>query len=180
MLKLIVPEGELYDEKTNEFVSFKGQVLQLEHSLVSISKWESKWHKPYLSNKKQTPEEFMDYVRCMTITQNVNPITYKFLTRDNKKDIFEYLNDPMTATIITNRAPASPNRRPITSEILYYKMAYHGIPFECQKWHLNRLLMLIKVCDIKSGPSKKMPRRAAAQQREALNAARCKRMHTRG
>lgn len=146
---------EYYDEVKNEFVYTKEQTLQLEHSLVSLSKWESKWHKPFLSPDDKSSEEVIDYVKCMTITQNVKPEVYNYLTKGNLEDINNYIDNPMTATTF-NSERKSPSREIITSEIIYYWMITLNIPFECQKWHLNRLLTLIKVCNIKSNPPKKM------------------------
>lgn len=183
MLRIIVPGREFYDEKKNEFVQTKPVTLQLEHSLVSISKWESKWHKPFLTvdakSDSKTQEESFDYIRCMTINQDVDPMVYKAITRDQMKRINDYINDPMTATWF-NEKDQKKSREIMTSELIYYSMTALNIPFECQKWHLNRLLTLIRVCSIKSQPPKKMSKRAAAEQRHSLNAARRARMGSRG
>lgn len=154
MLKITVPAMEYYDEVSNEFILFKEQSLQLEHSLVSISKWEAKWHKPFLDGKDKTLEEVIDYVRCMTITQNVDSEVYNRLTENNLKAINEYIENPMTATTFSD-TNQTPNREIITSEIIYYWMVAFNIPFECQKWHINRLLTLVKVCNIKNSPPKR-------------------------
>lgn len=179
MLKIIIPGMEYYDEKENEFVYHKDQVLQLEHSLVSISKWEAKWHKPFLSDKEKTTEEILDYVRCMTITQNVSLDTYTRLTESNLLDINSYIENSMTATTFANEK-RSGGKEIITSEIIYYWMIAFNIPFECQKWHLNRLLTLIKVCNIKNNPPKKMSRNEVLNRNKALNAARKKELNTKG
>ena len=179
MLKIIVPGIEYYDERTNEFVYYKDQVLQLEHSLVSISKWESTWHKPVLSDKEKSPEEILDYVRCMTITQNVGPDVYLRLTEQNFLDINSYIENSMTATTFSNDK-RSGGREIITSEIIYYWMISFNIPFECQKWHLNRLLTLIKVCNIKNSPPKKMSKTEMMNRNRALNAARKQQLNTKG
>ena len=179
MLKITVPAMEYYDEVNNEFTEFKEQVLQLEHSLVSISKWEAKWHKPFLDGKDKTLEQVIDYVRCMTITQNVNLDVYTRLTEGNLKDINDYIENPMTATTFSD-INQSPSREIITSEIIYYWMVAFNIPFECQKWHLNRLLTLIRVCNIKSNPPKKMGRNEILQRNKALNEARKKKLNTKG
>ena len=170
---------EYYDEVKNEFVYTKEQTLQLEHSLVSLSKWESKWHKPFLSPDDKSSEEVIDYVKCMTITQNVKPEVYNYLTKGNLEDINNYIDNPMTATTF-NSERKSPSREIITSEIIYYWMITLNIPFECQKWHLNRLLTLIKVCNIKSNPPKKMGRQELLNRNRALNEARRKQYNTRG
>ena len=179
MLKITIPEMEFYDEDKNEFIMFNEQVLQLEHSLVSISKWESKWHIPFLDGKDKTLEQIIDYVRCMTITQNVKPEVYNRLTEDNLKAINDYIENPMTATTFSD-INQRPSREIITSEIIYYWMVSFNIPFECQKWHLNKLLTLIKVCNIKNSPPKKMSRQEILSRNRALNEARKKNLNTRG
>ena len=179
MLKITVPAMEYYDEVSNEFILFKEQSLQLEHSLVSISKWEAKWHKPFLDGKDKTLEEVIDYVRCMTITQNVDAEVYTRLTENNLKAINEYIENPMTATTFSD-TNQTPNREIITSEIIYYWMVAFNIPFECQKWHINRLLTLVKVCNIKNAPAKKMGRNEILQRNRALNEARKKNLNTKG
>ena len=179
MLKITIPEMEFYDEDNNEFIMFNEQVLQLEHSLVSISKWESKWHIPFLDGKDKTLEQIIDYVRCMTITQNVKPKVYNRLTEDNLKAINDYIENPMTATTFSD-INQRPSREIITSEIIYYWMVSFNIPFECQKWHLNKLLTLIKVCNIKNSPPKKMSRQEILSRNRALNEARKKNLNTRG
>lgn len=179
MLKIIVPAIEFYNEKLNEFIYYEEQVLQLEHSLVSISKWEAKWCKPFLDGKDKTAEEVIDYVRCMTITQNVKPEVYNRLSEDNLKAINDYIEHPMTATSFSNEQ-SSKGREIITSEIIYYWMVTFNIPFECQKWHLNRLLTLIKVCNIKNNPPKKMSRQELINRNRALNEARKKELKTKG
>lgn len=179
MLLITVPGKELFDEATGEFFYIKEQILQLEHSLVSISKWESKWCKPFIHTTDKTYEEVIDYIKCMTITQNVNPLVYRCLTLDNVEEINKYINAPMTATTFSNYNGRK-NREIITSEILYYQMITLGIPFECQKWHLNRLITLIEVCSIKNQPPKKMSKNEIASRNAALNAARRKRLNSKG
>ena len=179
MLRLIVPEKELYDERTGLFVRTKKQVLQLEHSLVSLSKWESKWHKPFLSKNEKSGEEMLDYIRCMTITQNVADEVYFALDTNELMMINDYLNDSMTATTITKQQGKSRGEI-ITSEIIYYWMISLQIPFECEKWNLNRLLTLIEVCNIKNSPGKKMSKSEIMRRNRTLNAARKQQMHTRG
>ena len=174
MLQIIVPETELWDEIREEFVYVKGHKLQLEHSLVSVSKWESKWCKSYFSKEEKTREEILDYIRCMTITQNVDPYVYYCLTKDNEEQIKKYIEAPMTGTTFSKEQKGGSNREIVTSEIIYYWMISLGIPFECQKWHLNRLITLIKVCNIKNQPPKKRSRREIMSQHAALNAARRK------
>lgn len=167
MLRLTIPSTELFDEKTNRFITIHGRELQLEHSLVSVSKWESKWKKPFLGNTPKNREETIDYVRCMTITQNVDPIIFLGLTDENIETVNRYIDDPMTATTFKNDKRA--NRQVITSEIIYYWMIALGVPMECQKWHLNRLLALIRVCDEKNKPAKNKSRKDVMAENRALN-----------
>lgn len=179
MLSITIPDTELWNDAEQQFYVIKGGTIQLEHSLVSVSKWESKWKKSFFL-KSKTAEEVIDYVRCMTITQNVNPYLYKCLTTENLEKIKEYVDDPMTATTINNPKKQSGNAGIITSEILYYYMITLGIPFECQKWHLNRLIMLIRVCSIKNSKPQKMNKSDYLAHRRALNEQRKKALHTHG
>lgn len=142
-LVITIPYGELWDSINNKFIYSKEQTIAFEHSLVSISKWESKWHIPFLSSENKTTEQVFDYIKCMTLSQNVKDETYNFLTESNLKDIKEYIDDPMTATWFSEQGPKS--RKIITSEVIYYYMIELGVPMECQKWHINRLLTLIRV-----------------------------------
>lgn len=174
MLTITIPSRELWDEKTQEFVYTKEQTIQLEHSLVSISKWESKWHKPFLTKNEKTNEEIIDYVKCMTITQNVNPSVYKYLSIENIEQINQYIDNPMTATVFRNDKSEKANREIITSELIYYWMIALHIPPEYQKWHLNRLMTLIRVCNIKNTPKKKKSTKELLRERASINAARRK------
>lgn len=181
MLQITIPaRDDLWDEANSEFVISKEQKLVLEHSLVSLSKWESKWCKPFLSRQEKTTEETIDYIRCMTLTQNVNPKVYNFLTDENIRDVNAYIEAPMTATWFSNSNTGKQNREQITAELVYYWMIALNIPFECQKWHLNRLLTLIRVCEIKNSPPKKMSRREILSRNAALNAARRKQLNSKG
>lgn len=180
MLQITIPATEQWDELNQEFVHTKEQTLRLEHSLVSLSKWESKWNKAFLTNKEKTNEETLDYVRCMTITQNVDPNVYRCLSRTNIEEINDYIAAPMTATYFSNENQGGVNRETVTSELIYYWMITLNIPFECQKWHLNRLITLIKVCDIKNTPPKKMSRGEIMSRNAALNAARRKKFNSKG
>lgn len=182
MLRIVVPACEFYDESTEEFIEVKEQTLLMEHSLISISKWEAKWKKPYLSKDNKTTAEIYDYFRCMTVNPNqVDPRVYQMLTKQNMDDIANYIEDPMTATTITQYESSHGKREIITSEVIYYYMIAQNIPVEFEKWHINRLLTLIRVCSIKNDPKpKKMSKAAIAKQNRALNAARRKRLGTRG
>lgn len=180
MLRITIPAQELWDSDKQEFIYTKEQVLQLEHSLVSVSKWEAKWCKTFLSKKEKTYEETVDYIKCMTITQNVNPDVYNYLTEENMKEINNYISAPMTATWFSDERTGSANNEQVTSELIYYWMIALNVPFECQKWHLNRLLTLIRVCNIKNKPPKKMSKSEIMSRNAALNAARRKQLGTKG
>ncbi len=179
MLEITIPRQSLWDEVNEEFIEFEAQTIRLEHSLVSLSKWESKWKKPFLSKQDKTREEITDYIRCMTTTQNVDPKVYNFIDPFNMKKINDYIEAPMTATTFSNQ-DKSTSREIITSELIYYWMISLNIPFECQKWHLNRLLTLIKVCSIKNQPPKKMSKKDVMSRNAALNAQRRKQLNSKG
>lgn len=181
MLQLTVPATEQWDEQKQEFIQTREQTLQLEHSLVSLSKWESKWNKPFLTKNAKTYEETLDYIKCMTITRNVDLNVYTCLTNRHIEAVNEYIQAPMTATTFTESQNKKYSREIVTSELIYYWMIALNIPVEeCQKWHLNRLLTLIKVCDIKNQPPKKMSKSAIMNRNAALNAARRKRLGSNG
>lgn len=180
MLKITIPKIEQYDEVLDEFIYTKEQVLFLEHSLVSLSKWESRWCKPFLSKQEKTINQSIDYIKCMTVTQNVDEKVYKFINKDHIDQVTEYIEAPMTATMFSKDENRPPNRETITSEIIYYQMIALNIPFECQKWHLNRLLTLINVCNVKNKPPKKMGRKEVMSRNAALNASRRQMLNTRG
>ena len=179
MLQITVPAVEMWDESTETYINTKETTLQLEHSLVSVSKWESKWCKSFLSHTNKTYDETIDYIKCMTLTRDVDPLVYYGLTNDNIEQINKYIAAPMTATSFSDKNGKG-GREIITSELIYYWMISQNIPFECQKWHLNRLLTLIRVCNIKNAPPKKHSRREIASRNAALNAARRKQLNTRG
>lgn len=180
MLYIKIPATELYNDELNEFFQLKEKTLQLEHSLVSLSKWESKYEKPFLVKGNKTRQETIDYIRCMTITQNVDSIVYQCITKELITEVENYINLPMTATTFSKDPSNSINREIITAEVIYYWMIALNIPFECQKWHLNKLLTLIKVCNIKNKPAKSMSRSQILAKNRALNAKRRAAMHTRG
>lgn len=180
MLRITVPAAEFFDEVREEFVYGKEQTLQLEHSLVSLSKWESKWNKAFLGKQEKTDEEILDYVRCMTLTQNVDPEVYARLSVENYAAINAYIEAPMTATYFSEDKQPKGSREVVTSELIYYWMISYNIPVEFQKWHLNRLLTLIRVCNIKNSPPKKKSKRELMKRNAALNAARRSRLGSRG
>lgn len=180
MLQIIIPAKEAWNEEKEEFVQITQEhVIQLEHSLVSISKWEAKFHKPFLTKEEKTKEETMEYIKCMTITQNVTQETYDSLTRENIQAINDYIADSRTATTFYDNHVGT-SREVITSELVYYWMTALNIPMECQKWHLNRLLTLIRVCNVKNAPPKKMSKRDIANKYASLNASRRKKFNSRG
>lgn len=182
MHEIIIPEGELWDEKNSVFINNNRPVkLQLEHSLVSVSKWEQKWKKPFLVEGEKTIEETRDYIKCMTLTKNVDPDIYLFLTQENINSVKAYIDDPMTATWFHDEdGKGKINGEQITSELIYYWMTVFRIPSEYQKWHFNRLVTLIKICDIKNRPDKKMSRDETVRSYAELNAARKKKLNTKG
>lgn len=181
-----IPDLEFFDEKTQEFVMIPGKpaiketVLKLEHSLVSLSKWEAKHCKPFLSKNALTEEETIDYVRCMTLTQNVPPDIYNRLSPEQVTQISEYINAPMTATWFSKETEKKGKNETVTSELIYYWMIALQIPWDCQKWHLNRLITLVRICQIKNEPPQKMSKRSIMSQNAALNAARRKQLNSKG
>ncbi len=179
MLKVTIPEVEGFNESTNEFVVIPETHLQLEHSLVSLCKWESKWCKSFLSTNDKTTEEILDYIKCMTLTQNVDQRVYNFIPSSVFNEIQEYIQAPMTATKFYNEDKPT-SKKIITGEQIYYWMITLNIPFECQKWHLNRLLTLIKVCSIGNSGGKKMSNKEVLARNKALNDARRAKYHSRG
>jgi hypothetical protein len=179
MLRLTIPATEQWDEKNNQFITTKEQTLLLEHSLISLSKWESKWCKPFLTKEEKTFEETIDYVRCMCI-HDVDPKVLRYLTNENVSQINNYIEAPMTATTFSKDINNKSSREQVTAELVYYWMIALNIPFECENWHLNRLLTLIKVCNIKNTPPKKMSKSEISRRNAALNAARRKQYNTKG
>lgn len=181
MLQINVPEQEYYDENTQMFINIPATTLHLEHSLVTISKWEMKWNKAFLGRKEKTQEELFDYIRCMTLDDNVNPMVYSGLSKDNMQKITDYIEARMSATYLSSRGDEGGSGDTVTSELIYYWMVALQIPFECQNWHLNRLLTLIQICNIKNNPNKnKMSRNDILRRNSALNAQRRAKYHTRG
>lgn len=188
MLTLELKTSEFYFSDTCEFRNIEGGTLVLEHSLISVSKWESKHHKPFLTDEAKTNSEIRDYIICMTISNSVRPDLYLLINDEHIRQVNNYIADSMTATWFSDdkkRKGRHVSREIITSEVIYYWMIAQGIPFECQKWHLNRLITLIRVCSIKNeereGKNKKaMSKSEIMKQNSSLNAARRAALHSKG
>lgn len=179
MLEIIFPKRESYDESTQEFVTYPESKIELEHSLFSLSKWESKWEKPFLGDDARTDEQTLDYIKCMTLTPGVSPELYDRMTSSDYQQISAYLQASMTATWF-NEKNSKPSREIITAELIYYWMIQSQVPFECEHWHLNRLITLIKVCSAKNAPAKKMSRAESAAKQRAINEANKAKYNTSG
>lgn len=181
MLLLEIPETELFDESTDRFITIKAQTLKLEHSLISISKWESRWLKPFLSSNNKTREELLDYIKCMIVSPIQDPNIINYISAKEIKTISDYMDSPMTATTVTffEQNKQKQKSETITSELIYYWMISAGIPFECEKWHINRLFALLKIFSAKNTPKKKMTK-DMAQSQAALNAKRRAKLKSRG
>ena len=182
MLKIYIPPKEGWDDFKEEFISFDGQTLCLEHSLVSISKWEALWHKPFISKDEKTRQELISYIKCMTITQNVKDYAYNFLTNENIETINKYLADSHTAAWLSkDNSPKTNSSEQITSELVYYWMIANEIPFDpCEKWNFNRLMTLIRICSIKNNPGKKMKPKEVLRNQAMMNKLRRAKLGTKG
>lgn len=183
MLTICLEEGEFYDEAIEEFVIRYACTFNVEHSLISISKWETLHKKPFFSTVEKTDEETISYIKCMTINKNVPDFTYETLPRHVKQQLAEYIQDPATATTFAEGnqlQSARRNREVVTSELIYYWMVVSGIPIECQTWHINRLLALIRIFSIKNSKQKKRPLREIMAENRALNEARKAEFGSRG
>lgn len=182
MLQLKVSSDELWDESISEFIPAKTVVIQLEHSLVSLQKWESKWHKAFFSKGSLTEEETLDYVKCMTLTENVSDETYELISKSpsNMQEIMSYIDNPMSATVIADTGKKTLNGEKITAELIYYWMISLNMPAEYSHWHLNQLITLIRVCNIKNTPPKKLSPKEIAQRNRELNEKRKKELNTKG
>lgn len=176
MLELMLPEEELFDDKTQEFIYFKPEPVSLEHSLISLSKWEAHYHKPFISTAEKTPDETIYYISCMVIkhVSNINLVVHRLIKNKELMDkVHAYIADPMCATTIQHHGKQGGKKEIITAEIIYYDMIALQIPKEYEKWHLNRLMTLIEVCSIKNQPQGKnqMSRNEIYAQQDAINEA---------
>lgn len=179
MLEITVPANEIYHPGECRFIKIPTCVLTLEHSLISVAKWEAKWHTPYLNAKKRTHEQDLDYIRCMAIGPIKNEYVFSVLSPENIEQIQTYMDDTMTATTFSKDS-RPPSRKIVTAEVLYSRMFANHIPMECQKWHLNRLITLIKVCESNNGPQQKMTKRETATHYAEQNALRKAKYNTKG
>lgn len=176
-------EKEIWDPKKEQFITLreiKPIDLKLEHSLISISKWEAKWHTPFISKTSHTEEQTIDYIKCMNLNPDIKDDVYDLLTAEDIKVISDYITDPMTATTISDAPGSKKSNETVTSELIYYWMTALQIPFACEKWHLNRLLQLIAVCNAKNTPPKKMSKKEIMERNKSLNEARKAKYHTKG
>jgi hypothetical protein len=180
MLTITVGAADVYNDETETFSSHGGTELQLEHSLVSLSKWESTHEKPFLDSKDKTPEEVLDYIRCMILPPNPPGEILRELSKENFEEINAYIDRKMTATWFSEIQPKTRNREVVTSELVYYWMTVFHIPFECETWHLNRLFTLIRICNIKQDKPKKMSRGEVARRNRELNEQRKAQLGTKG
>lgn len=185
MFEVLIPDTEIFIEEANEFIKITGCKLKLEHSLVSIQKWESKWHKPFLNKKEdKTFEQIIDYIRCMTTNPEdiTDPAVYKIIPKAKVAEILEYLKDPMTATVIYKgkKKGRSVQQKTVTAELIYYWMISLNIPIEFQYWHINRLMTLIELINEEAGPKEKMSKREILEENRRLNEERLKKLKTRG
>ncbi len=185
MLTIIIPQSEGFNEITSEFITIPETHLNLEHSLISISKWESKWHKAFLKDNNKTPEEMLDYIKCMTLNKNVDESIYNFLNHNHINKIIKYMQDRQSAAYLNDAGEKLLSGRTktgdvLTSDLIYYMMFSLKIPIECQKWHLNRLLILIHIFNIKNSAGKRSNNRSILSNNAAINASRRKKYNTRG
>lgn len=169
MLTITVPAVELFDEAKSEFIDLPEVTLSLEHSLVSLSRWESKWKKSFLFAKDKTSDEIHGYIQAMCLDENIPAGVFARLTRDNYESINEYINEQMTATTFAEMPNQRASRDIVTAELIYYWMIALQVPVECESWHLNRLMALIKVANLKNQPAKKMGKNQMLAERARLN-----------
>lgn len=180
MLEIVTPEDEIYIPRFNKFINVPSCVLTLEHSLISVAKWESKWHIPYLSNIERSTFQELDYIRCMTVNTIKNEYVYEILSEENIRQIKNYIEEPMTAAKFSKTGKNNFKKETLTAETIYCRMFANNIPLDCQKWHLNRLLALLRACDIYNTPKKKMSKQETAQWNSQQNALRRAKYNSKG
>lgn len=181
MLEIIIKEDEIYEPRLNRFIKIPHCTLTLEHSLISLAKWESKWHIPYLTDNKKTAEQELDYIRCMVIGNIPSEYIFATLSVEDILKIKDYIDDSMTATTFSKNSNQKKTKKEVTTaEVIYSRMCENNIPIECQKWHLNRLLTLIRVCDLNNGPKEKMSKKDTASWMAQQNAARRAKFNSKG
>lgn len=183
MLKLTIGSDELYDEEKSEFIIKDGFTIHLEHSLLAISVWEQRFCKPFLGRGEKTKEETLGYVEAMILDEDYPDDVLDRMTPHHLSKVNDYVDSPATATTFSDLADKKPSRGPsqvITSELIYYWMASANVPFECERWHLNRLFALLRIFDVKNSKQKKMSRSEIASRNRALNEQRKAQLNTRG
>lgn len=181
MLTIVIPGDESWDDESEKFRYDDGVVLEFEHSLVSVSKWEARYHKLFLTDDSKSNEEMVGYLECMLVTPGVSPETLERLTEDDIRRIDEYINNPMTGSVVSSiDQPGPKSSERISSELVYFWMSQFQIDMECEHWHLNRLFTLIKIHHAKTQKPKKMSRKSHAQQMAEVNAQRRAKMGTNG
>lgn len=179
MLELTIPTTKMFNEQTGEITVLGGGTIKLEHSLAAISKWEAIVKKPFLEQESMTAQQLLLYIKCMS-EDTIDDKILAGITDKNIEDISDYISDSMTATWFKEDHKKTGGKRIVTSELIYYWMATVGIPFECDKWHFNRLMTLIRIAGEEQKPSEKMDKKALAKRNRSLNAARRAKMHSRG
>lgn len=180
MLTITILGDEHYNEVTNEFSHHGNVVLEFEHSLVSVSKWESKFIKPFLTDDPKTAEEMLYYIECMILTKDYPSNILDALTQTNVREINEYIASPQSGTVFKETKQYRKNPEQISAELIYYWLVAYKIPFECETWHLNRLFALIRICSIKNDTGNKKSPREQAQSNAQLNEERKRQFNTNG
>lgn len=183
MLSIIIPENEYWNPFKEEFIYTKKTVLNLEHSLISVAKWEGEYQKSFFDENKHSMEEIMNYIKCMTLDKGVDESVYLGINQEILATILAYMNKPMTAATFNDKQRRRPGRsgEKTTAETLYWMMAELGIPYDpCEKWHINRLFALIHFCQVKQTPGKKMPKDKILSDNMSLNALRRAKLNTKG
>lgn len=183
MLRLTLPSTDFWDPRKEEYVQIGGYEVDLEYSLFTIARWESKWKKPFITSlPKFTRKDEIEWYKAMCMTEGIPDEAWMVMTPKIRQDIYDYVTDPMSATTINHRGPKTPGgpKTIMTAELVYYYMVTLGVPFECEHWHFNRLMKLVDVCFVKNSPPKKMGKQEAAQMYRELNARNRAKYNSRG